>query len=912
MMKSDGSIVIDTRINSDGVEAGVNNLKTSMTRKVGEVQNSISKLGGTAKKVGAAIAAVFAVKQVVQFGKECLELGSDLQEVQNVVDVTFPAMTKQIEEFARKAADSFGLSETMAKRYVGTFGSMAKSFGYSEEAAYDMATALTGLTGDVASFYNLSQEEAYTKLKSVFTGETETLKDLGVVMTQAALDQYALANGIGKTTDEMTEQEKVALRFRFVQDQLSAASGDFARTSDSWANQTRIFELRIQSLKATIGQGLINLFTPIIKAINVFLEKLSVATTAFKDFTELIMGKKSAGASVQKPADVGILQNTEELSNIQAGYEGAAEGAEEFADSVKNANKEVKGALAPFDELNVLQFETEENANAIAESGGVSSGVFQEEGKTESPLLNNVAETLDDIKNRLVEIGEIFKTGFWEGMGNYKPVLDELARDLQSIGAHFKDIFTDADVLASANRFVDSFAEMMGKLTGSIASIGLTIAANLVGGMESYLSNNAERLKTWLSRMFDIGDEINNILGKFFAAFADVFSVFSSQTAQDITGSIIQIFMDVFGGIVELTAKYTRDILAVILTPFTENADRIKLIISNLLSSVKTVIDSIADTVRKVVDGFVQLYDEHIHPLYESIKNGLTEILEKLLDGYNEYIVPVFDRLANKFKEVMDGPVGEMIDKALRFIGKVVDAIKLLWEEVLQPFLSWIAEKVYPVVAPVLETIGNIFLDVFGTIAEIIGTVFDVLSGLIDFITGVFTGNWEKAWTGVKDIFSGIWEGIVSVIEGAVNIIEDIVEGIKKTIDSIFGTKFSTSSQQKNISNVYSVSYPPAAYSAVTYSIPRLATGTVVPPRAGEFAAILGDNNRETEVVSPLSTMKQALKEALLEAGMTGNRGSSGDIYLQIDGKTFARLALPYMQSEEKRVGVRLVTGDTT
>ena len=106
-------------------------------------------------------------------------------------------------------------------------------------------------------------------------------------------------------------------------------------------------------------------------------------------------------------------------------------------------------------------------------------------------------------------------------------------------------------------------------------------------------------------------------------------------------------------------------------------------------------------------------------------------------------------------------------------------------------------------------------------------------------------------------------------------------------------------------------SYSPAAYSAVTYSMPRLATGTVVPPRAGEFAAILGDNNRETEVVSPLSTMKQALKEALLEAGMTGSGGSSGDVYLQIDGKTFARLALPYMQSEEKRVGVRLVTGGT-
>lgn len=133
MSKADGSIIINTSIETDGVEAGVNELKTSITRKIGDVQDSVSRLGGAAKKVGSAIAAVFAVKQIVQFGKECLELGSDLQEVQNVVDITFPEMSAQVEEFSRGAADSFGLSETMAKQYVGTFGSMAKSFGYSEK-----------------------------------------------------------------------------------------------------------------------------------------------------------------------------------------------------------------------------------------------------------------------------------------------------------------------------------------------------------------------------------------------------------------------------------------------------------------------------------------------------------------------------------------------------------------------------------------------------------------------------------------------------------------------------------------------------------------------------------------------------------------------------------------------------------
>ena len=102
----------------------------------------------------------------------------------------------------------------MAKNFTGTFGAMGKAFGFSEGQAYDMATALTGLAGDVASFYNMSQDEAYTKLKSVFTGETESLKSLGVVMTQTALDAFAMANGFGKTTKSMSEAEKVALRFK--------------------------------------------------------------------------------------------------------------------------------------------------------------------------------------------------------------------------------------------------------------------------------------------------------------------------------------------------------------------------------------------------------------------------------------------------------------------------------------------------------------------------------------------------------------------------------------------------------------------------------------------------------------------------------------------------------------------------
>lgn len=216
------------------------------------IERQTARISQSWKKVGAVVASVLSIGAIVAFGKSCIDLGSNLAEVQNVVDVTFGSMSGRVDAFAKDAAKSFGLSETMAKKYMGTYGAMAKSFGIAGNAGYEMSAAITGLTGDVASFYNLSQDEAYTKLKSIFTGETESLKDLGVVMTQTALDQYALNEGLGKTTNKMTEQEKVLLRYRFVMSQLSDASGDFARTSNSWANQVRVLQLQFESLKATI------------------------------------------------------------------------------------------------------------------------------------------------------------------------------------------------------------------------------------------------------------------------------------------------------------------------------------------------------------------------------------------------------------------------------------------------------------------------------------------------------------------------------------------------------------------------------------------------------------------------------------------------------------------------------------
>ena len=185
------------------------------------------------------------------------------------MDVTFGSMSDAVNDFAKDALKTAGLSETMAKQFTGTFGAMAKSFGFTRAEALEMSTTLTQLAGDIASFYNISQDEAFTKLQAVFTGETEALKALGVVMTETALNAYALEKGIGKTTQQMSEQEKVALRYQFVLDKLSDASGDFSRTQGEWANQTRLLSEQWKNFSTEVGKGLISMFEPVVQFLNI-------------------------------------------------------------------------------------------------------------------------------------------------------------------------------------------------------------------------------------------------------------------------------------------------------------------------------------------------------------------------------------------------------------------------------------------------------------------------------------------------------------------------------------------------------------------------------------------------------------------------------------------------------------------
>ena len=765
-----------------------------------QFESQMAGITGMAKKAGAALAAAFGVKKLVDFGKQCLELGSDLAEVQNVVDVTFPKMTAQVDEFARSAAQSFGLSETMAKQYTGTFGAMAKAFGFTEKQAYDMGSTLTGLAGDVASFYNISQDEAYTKLKSVFTGETESLKDLGVVMTQTALDSYAMANGFGKTTSAMSEAEKVALRYQFVQDKLSAAQGDFARTSGSWANQCRMLSLQIQSLMATIGQGLINLFTPIIRVINMVIGKLVTLANAFKSFTKLITGNKSSGSDSSGVAAVaGADDAGTGLENASDSASNLASNTDKVGQAAQNAAKKMK-ALMGFDKINKLDSQSDSSSGSSSSpstgtggTGALGSAVDFGNLAEGDTVLDKTDKKMSALIKRCQELAKLFKKGFEIGFGNSQKKIDSINESVKSIGKNLKEVFTDTAVVNAANRCVNNIALAFGKITGSTARIELTLADNLVGGVDKYLAKSKNYIKKRIVSMFDATGEIAKLSGDFSIALADIFDIFSSDDAKGITADIIQVFSDGFLGAADLAVKFERDFVSLFTVPIIQNTDKISGTLENMLSRWRTVFDTLSQSVTDTFEKANEVYDQYFSPFVDAITQGISDIQGTFLNAYNTYLSPILDYLADKFSTVWSEHIQPALDGILELMGKLLENLGALWQNTLVPFIEWIINNIMPVLSPIIGTIGTLILDLLAVAGDVISGITTILGGFLDFCTGVFTSDFSMCWQGIEEILQGFKRIAASIFDFAKkNILQPFIDFVKGIFQTVWSKSFGT------------------------------------------------------------------------------------------------------------------------
>ena len=463
----------------------------------------------TASTLKLKMAFVALTTATAKFTKEALKNASDLEEVQNVVEVVFDDMSESVDKFSKNAIQQYGLSETIAKKYIGSFGAMAKSFGFTTEEAAKMSTSLTGLAGDVASFYNLDSDAAYTKLKSVFTGETESLKELGVVMTQNALDQYALEKGYGKTTKQMTEQEKVALRYKFVLDRLSQASGDYANTSDHWANMVRTAKLEIQSLSGEVGSELMPaakiVFSSAVNGIKTVLAYMKPVASGISLITQgWVASSKSTKVFIAVSVGAAVaLMNFNKIVAITKSVTLLASGAIKILNmnllTTLTAAQALKGALGIVAVVAGV-------IGAVKLISGISKAFDNMEEKAKKPAssINEMALSSDNAAESVGNLSDATKefSGAAEGIDRFLASFDEVNKINDNSGA-LGGLVTDDDLLN-----IDSAIEGIGDLQSEIDNLSLDGLSfeGIADSANKFFKNISEKI----SRTKDLWNEMIN------------------------------------------------------------------------------------------------------------------------------------------------------------------------------------------------------------------------------------------------------------------------------------------------------------------------------------------------------------------------------------------------------------------
>jgi phage-related protein len=554
--------------------------------------------------------------------------------------------------------------------------------------------------------------------------------------------------------------------FNKLRSAVVAGMSNLAQESGSTNSAISMLWGSLERLKNSLATAFAPILTAIAPILSKFIDMLSTAATYVSMFFSMLSGKKTYTRALAVQKDYAA-----SLSDTASSAEDVADATNDAADAADAAAEATEKYLSPLDDLNKMDSKSDSGSGSggggkSPGAGGGGGGTGSAPMFTEEQIPNAFLDNLQKVFDLLKKIKDLFMSGFWDGLGDYKPQLAELKKDLASIKKNLAEIFTDPEVVGAAKRFAESVIYNLGVVAGSIASVGLTLAVNLVGGFESYLSRNKDRIKKFLVDVFNVGTEIADEFGLIAKTIAEVFAkTFGTQTAQDLTGNLIGIFASLGGLAVEIFARYERDKMYLAWQPWIDNKDKLVEAINETIAPIQHLAQVIEDFLNGTSDKIIAFYDESVKPFIDDIESGCASILATLLDLYNSYVVPIIDEWGTRLEDLINGPLTDFVDKFLDVCAKIIDALQQIWNNVLVPLINWILQNVIPLLAPVVKWLGDAAIDLLGAAVEMANGILDMLGGLIDFLVGVFTGDWKKAFSGAGQIAQGFADACGAVIE---------------------------------------------------------------------------------------------------------------------------------------------------
>lgn len=774
-----GEIDLSLILNSDKFNSQLKNVDS-------QADKASTKISSTLSKIGKAVAVAFSVTAIVKFGKECLNVATETSNAWIGLNSILTGQGKSFSQAKKFINDYIADGLVPLNNAVGAYKNLALR-GYSSDQIQKTMNALkNSATFARQSTYSLG-DAVQTATEGLKNENSVVVDNAGVTKNVAKMwEDYA--KKIGKTTNNLTQAEKIQAEVNGILEETKFQSNDAALYANTYSGKIAQLNSAFTNMKTAIGnaiQPLAKLFVPIITTAVNAVTKLFTALSGLLS----LFGLKADSVETVSNGIGDLSSNAGQASDA---IDGVGDSAKKAGDKAKKASNN----LAAFDNLNALPKDTDSSSSSDSSSGG-SSGLT--DSLDVSSTIKEDTSAFDGLMGRVKELASIFKEGFDISFGNTN--FDGIIQHLTNIKDTIIDIWTDPKVVGAANNWVQTLLFTLGQATGAVARIGVNLTEGFVGSIDKYLSQNVERIKSFIINMFNISSKDLKLTGNMWQALGEISDVFKSDTAKQIGADIIAMFANPFMSVVQLCSKFALDVKGILFQPIIDNAEKIKTTLENVMKPIQTFTGTLAQAMTYVGDKWNEVYDQHIHPLMESIKTGLSDTFGKFLEVYNTYVVPFLQNLANNFNDLWNTHLKPFVDNVAGLVGSIADAIKALWENWLKPLVDWIIQNIIPVLVPIFESIWNTISSVFGAIADTIGGIIQTFKGLIDFIVGIFTGDWNKAWEGIKTFFTGIWnaiKGVVSIvwnaikgiIETAVNIIKGIITTVFNAIKSIISNIF--------------------------------------------------------------------------------------------------------------------------
>nr|DAS61969.1 MAG TPA: minor tail protein [Caudoviricetes sp.] len=777
-------------------------MENTVTQSTNNVKNKLSGLKSMFSSLAKVAAIGFLVRELYQLAKYSVQMALEVQASMNQIQRIMGESSQAFLKWAENNALAFNMSKAEAIKYGATYGNILAGFIKNQDKLAGYTAKLLETSSIIAQGTGRTMTDVMERIRSGLLGNTEAIEDLGVMVNVSMIESTEafkkFANG--QSWQQLDFQTQQQIRLMAILEQATKRYGDTLQ--DNVNNRISTFKALMKDSALNIGNAFLPIINAIMPILNAFASVIRTATAKLAEFIQLLFDKKVSStdgvAGAVNNATQGLQGAGNAAGDLADNLDDAGGGAGNLADNVGKAGKAAKKAvkelrgLMGFDEINLLNKKNDDSDDNSGGSGGGGGGkggkgkgaggkdilpdiAISDRGTQYNTMFDGLLEKLKPLLAFLEHLKNLFSLG-WK-LTFREEGIEQLKKSLMGIKESLEIIFGDGLVARTAGTFLERLAFALGQTTAALANVVLGIAVFIAESLNKSLQETRLDIKSWLMRSFlEMGDIVGSI-GNIAADISNIFyDTITSQPSTDIGANIISTLTYATMGVTDVGLKLGRDILAGIEKTISENKDKVTQAFTGILEAIKPVTETIKDFVKDGFAIFNKVYDEHIKPFIDSFWSGISKITGVLTDSFNNYINPVLKKLGDRFQNTYQNYIKPTMESVGNLLGTVFDILKKLWENVLVPFLSFLADNVFPVIAPIIERIGTFFLTNIQMIISKFKLIVDVITGVLKILEGIFSGDWAKIWEGVKDIFVGVWDFIVGVISTVWEQIKTIVE----------------------------------------------------------------------------------------------------------------------------------------